>query len=416
MNAFSELRRTLYRRYSSGEEREQALAAELLTPDFAESTVVRAFLGARKAVQHPDPETISALLKAAEPSDFLLRYLADALCSLGDQDLAEDILTEALPSEGAADDQRAVFGLRIAAECGFGRGTGLSLKAMILPSLPVVQGDASELYAAVPKGFRRPLVLQSVFYGDPLRPGRGSSGGIGALVLRLGNVIAAGGEGAATLASTPEGVEGIPALMSLTEQRHLLCRLPLRLPEGSPEHFLPLRNRITHAFRDLLRTTDLQPGVVHVRFIDDASLAVVKGAVAAGLPAVMTLTPDPHRLLCGPEGGLRRLSKPEELILLHRLWVGDELLERCKGVMGIGRESFETQLLDYFPQLEDLDSRIIAAVDEGVPDSPADVDIDLSALLTDDSLSRALSRERLGASGNAYGREAGHRQESGLSG
>jgi L-malate glycosyltransferase len=395
MDAFTELRRTIYRRYSSREEREEALAAELLEPDFGASSAVRSFLGARRAARNSEPEKLGALLQDTDHSALSLRYLADALCSIDDSNLVDDIFTEAFPSKNRMAETRVDFALQLAAECGF-RDFACRFQNQTGIFPPALNQESTVMrYPALPGELRTPLVLQSVFYGDPLRPGRGASGGIGALVLRLGNALAARGEGASTLASSTEGGEKTAAVMRITMEKHLLYYLPLGMPQGDPERFLVLRNRIQHAFRSLLLSTGLRPGVVHVRFIDDASLAVARGAIEAGIPVVMTLTPDPHRLLAKPGGGLRRLSRPHELIILHRLWVGDELLESCKGLMGIGRDSFENQLLDYFPQLESLDSKIIAAVDEGVPDSPGEIEIDIPALLTDSSLARALSPDRI---------------------
>lgn len=236
-------------------------------------------------------------------------------------------------------------------------------------------GHASALpFEEEPAGsIRTPLVLQTVFYGDPSRPGRRGSGGIGALVLRLGNALGGTGEQALTVAVFDPDDKETPPALELIAPGHELRRFPLEASEAGAEVFLPLAGRIGRAFEELLSRSGVTPGVIHIRFLDDASLAVARVAARRGIPLVLTLTPDPHRLLVGPDGRIEPISSREGLILLHRIWLGDELLDLARGVVAIGRDTLRKQLIDYFPQLERAGSLLTASIDEGVPtaDSPA---------------------------------------------
>jgi glycosyltransferase involved in cell wall biosynthesis len=228
-------------------------------------------------------------------------------------------------------------------------------------------GNRPEVVDHSPTEGKKPLVLQTVFYGDPTRPGRGGSGGIGTLVLRLGNAIASGGDGAVTFVPEVAGHSGGMPEQRKILKRHVLYRFPVALGGEGPMAFLLHRPGIIRAFRRTLELTGLRPDVVHVRFLDDASLAVVRASKAMGLSTAVTLTPDPHRQLAVSEGGLRRLEKIEDFMVLHRIWVGDEMARECRGLMGIGRDAMRKDIMAYFPDTSGVRGRILASVDEGVP-------------------------------------------------
>jgi hypothetical protein len=54
-------------------------------------------------------------------------------------------------------------------------------------------------------------------------------------------------------------------------------------------------------------------------------------------------------------------------MVLHRIWVGDEMARECRGLMGIGRDAMRKDIMAYFPDTSGVRGRILASVDEGVP-------------------------------------------------
>ena len=210
-------------------------------------------------------------------------------------------------------------------------------------------------------------LLQTVFYGDPMRLGKGGSGGLGSLVRELGGELGERLAPVVTVVCYDSNAAAYPfRAREELSPKHLLLRVPVYLVGRNAAGFLRAEHRIKAAVDRMLALAAPETGLVHVRFLDNASRAVARAARARGVPLVVTLTPDPHRTVCGADGELVEREASAAADILNRIVVGDELLRWSCGVIGIGREAFARELIPYFPQLENLGSRATAAIDEGV--------------------------------------------------
>ncbi len=440
MNPFTELRRDIYHSFNDAVSRDLALAEELLDPKLYRSQDISELLMARRLSYEPEIGNISVLLPRCTQNIYIRRYIADGLRRLDSPFQAAGILQAAQCPVGTV--------LDIAGDAGIPVFDTIKIRTMLespnksqnlisvlgyLASNPdevfipylesmipdsedekVVQAAWDALAAADPESagdmareakgrfgpfskarIRNPLVLQTVFYGDPGRPGKGGSGGIGTLVMRLGNALAT--EGAVTC--TPGAVPDILALpvQEEPEEGHTLYRFPVSLPESLPETFLRNRPAIGRAFKRTLDLTGIRPEVVHVRFLDDASLAVVRESRRRNIPCAVTLTPDPHRSLLTPAGTIRRISNIQDFLILHRIWTGDELARESRGWMAIGRDTMMGVVHRYFPQTELVKDHSMASVDEGVPGIATNIEINIPLLLKGDGTLKGLSEKRLNA-------------------
>ena len=215
--------------------------------------------------------------------------------------------------------------------------------------------------------FAGPVLVQTMFYGDPARAGRGNSGGIATLLHDLGGALAAGGRAVLTVVPYNTALSTYPfRAVELLAPGHAVLRLPLHLGSEDALGFLRAHGRIRAGLRRLFRLAGVNPQVLHVRFLDDASLAAAREAESLGAALVVTLTPDPHRSLCDAAGRLRTLAPEAALEALNKIAIGDQLLQRARGIVGIGRRAVREQLLPYFPQLEDSRHRVVTGIDEGI--------------------------------------------------
>jgi len=261
-------------------------------------------------------------------------------------------------------------------------------------------------------------LLQSVFYGDPGQPGKGGGGGIGTLLRALGAALSAGHQDAG--GSVIKGTAGDESRNTWTARPvvtlacrnsrngsagllprewlgagHLLERLAVYLESQDPAGFVVAAHRIRRAAGLLLRSLAGTIGVVHVRYLDDASLAVAQAARELGIPIAMTLTPDPHRSVCGPDGAIIPREGAALHELLNRVFIGDQLLVLSRGVVAIGKDAFSGPLSEWFPQLEDTRGSVRAGIDEGVDTEPAIAGIEPARMLTAPDLTLRLSPEWL---------------------
>jgi len=239
-------------------------------------------------------------------------------------------------------------------------------------------------------------LVQSLFYGDPSLPGGGGGGGLATLVSSLGRTLALQGFRIVTicLKSITSLGEPLPDMQHLTDG-HTLVRLPVFLPDRSPKAFLSASRDIAAATAKVLDGNTSSDSVVHIRYLDDASHAVAAIARARKLPIALTLTPDPHRSVCTPDGRIANRSVEETRELFNRILIGDELLHWSDGLVGIGHEAFTKVLPAYFPQLENVRQTVRAGIDEGVDTSKAEPLADPARLLCDPKLALHLHPDRL---------------------
>ena len=264
-------------------------------------------------------------------------------------------------------------------------------------------GDAADtlldLYGAEGGGDGLPhpvTVVQSMFYGDPSRSGRGNSGGIGTLLRDLGSSMGEAVGGVVTLVSYNPHSATYPFVpREHVDAYHSIVRMPVRLADDTAYGFHVGYHDVRRAFARTMALYGIVPKVVHVRYLDDASLAVAREAGRLGAQVVATITPDPHRMLCDTNGTLIKFTEARALEHLNKILIGDELVSRARGLLAIGRGTMMTELLPYYPQLEDTRGRVAESIDEGVRIDTEATEMDVGALLTGDHLRHRLRTSEL---------------------
>lgn len=420
MDDFARLRNELYLSYAPSDSRaDRALAQALAGGEAADDPIIDAMVELRAAASEPGPgasETALAYVRRLGASPYIDRYLADALRG---REGADDALRELAEAPGGA---RAAFACALAAglapfdarmsasalasaasaeeridALGYAASAGL---VELMPSIRGFLGEGEDWAVAAaaraaledlgagpetkfPPDSASPAPLaQTLFYGDPGRPGKGSGGGVGTLVKELGAALGAGGLPILSLVAYDSRTRGYPFCEAESDGGVTIRRMPIYLGAEGPSAFAAAAHRIGPAVRRALASAPVRPRALHIRFIDDASRAAALAARSLGIALALTLTPDPHRSVCGPDGRIRPRRGPQLHELLNRIWIGDELLSRARGVMAIGRDSFAASLIPYYPQLEDRRGKVYAGVDEGVRASPSAPHAGLPALLS----------------------------------
>lgn len=217
------------------------------------------------------------------------------------------------------------------------------------------------------------LIVQFLFYGDPDHSGAGASGGLGTIVRDLGTALSElpgiAGVLTVTVYNTAEAVYPYEPVRFIDE-RHAILRMPLYLGMADSARFIKMRGAIRKEVDGITHTLiEHRPDeklLYHVRYLDSATLASCMAAKTAGIPTVLTLTPDPHRGIDQRNEQRHDYSIEEVLSYFERIVTGDRLIELADGIIGIGRRSITTSLLPYFPQLADMQDKRLTGIDEGI--------------------------------------------------
>ena len=327
---------------------------------------------------------VAALAVGAQLRPFDAAWVADQLRQHRDPDILMDVLGYASAA--------GLVELEAEIEALLGTAPPWGVQTEALTVLHELRGESMTEAGSTPAS--RLQLAQAVFYGDPSRMGKGGSGGLGTLVRELGAGLAQHALPVLTLVGYDSKTCGYPLQV---EQRlnpnHQVRRLPIYLPSHNPAGFLRAEHRIVRATERALHGEHHR--VVHVRFLDNASRAVAKVASGRRWPLVTTLTPDPHRTLCTPEGHIRPHCTETAREVFNRILIGDQLLHWSRGIAAIGRNAFANELIDYFPQLENTCGKVLAAIDEGVATTPPSVALDPVALLCNPRLDLALTAQQL---------------------
>ncbi|WP_406209417.1 glycosyltransferase family 1 protein [Kitasatospora sp. NBC_01560] len=203
-----------------------------------------------------------------------------------------------------------------------------------------------------------PVVAQSMLQGRLEEPGAGLSGGMSVLLTGLGEALTAGARVARVLTLTtarPAEVERA-GLVHWSGRAHVLVRLPVDLPGTlDPENAAAHHAALAWWTARIFELPGARPDLVHVRFADDASLAVARAARRHGAKLAFTVTPDPHRAMDERHAGLppeRTGDAGRALRLdLHRVFVADRLVSRADLLVAMPGGSGLEELLTHFPQL-----------------------------------------------------------------
>ncbi|MBP2028533.1 glycosyltransferase involved in cell wall biosynthesis [Acetoanaerobium pronyense] len=235
-------------------------------------------------------------------------------------------------------------------------------------------------------------IVQTMFYGDPEESGMGKSGGLGTLLKSLGNTL-----------SSHEDISNIITIsinrtnrkiITQSLNKHLMLRIPIYINQDDPNEFLLKENHIKRRIKRFLYLLNITPDIFHIRYLDNASMAVANLSKDISSKLVFTVTPDPHRNMTDENEALKTFHLDELLFNLNKINIGDELIDMADGIIGIGREKVKEELFDYFPVLKAKKS-IFKMIGEGINLNITYTDFELSKILASQTLNHPIDKDML---------------------
>lgn len=209
-------------------------------------------------------------------------------------------------------------------------------------------------------------ILQSMFYGDFEDSGKGNNGGLAVLLKDLGDEISKDKRVSFVFTITIDDKLNKP-FISYYGENHLFIRLPIYLDSSIGDPFIKRELFIKRYIGNFLKKSNIEPDIFHIRYLDNASKAVAYLSKELRKKLVFTLTPDPHRNMFDESGHLKQLSFKELIEKLNKIKIGDELIYKSDGIIGIGNEEVEKELEIYFPQFNDENiKKKLKMISEGV--------------------------------------------------
>lgn len=193
------------------------------------------------------------------------------------------------------------------------------------------------------------VVLQSMFYGDFEDSGKGNNGGLAILLKNLGNQVSFDNRIDQVITITISDVSEKP-FMANYQDNHLFVRLPAYLNRAVSDPFLKRELFTKRYIKNYLKKLGTQPDLFHIRYLDNASVAIAKLSKELNKKLVLTLAPDPHRNMSDEEGVLNKFYFDELKILANKIAIGDTLIFESDKVLGIGGKQVKEELHLYFPQ------------------------------------------------------------------
>jgi glycosyltransferase involved in cell wall biosynthesis len=199
------------------------------------------------------------------------------------------------------------------------------------------------------------VLVQCIFYGDVALPGQAGGGGLTTFLNDLGNTLVRdeGWEAVYTLVLLPVVTEGsTKPLMQKSGTGHHVIRVPVFFPlHDEAKRFMMHEYELKRAIRISLEWRGVDPDLFHIRYTDNASLAVMSLGHELGKQVVFTLTPDPHRNFVDREGKIQPMTGETLFMNLNKLFIADELVREADGLLLIGHGQKNNQVPPYFPQL-----------------------------------------------------------------
>lgn len=158
----------------------------------------------------------------------------------------------------------------------------------------------------------------------------------------------------------------------------MLIRMPIYIDSRVRDPFLKKERFIYRSMVRLLERMHIEPDIFHIRFLDNASKSVASLCESTGKKLVLTLTADPHRRMVDENGQIKVFNQDKLLSMLNRINIGDELIYKCDGIMGIGKKKVGGELVQYFPQLIKRNiSTKLRMIDEAIQINPLNQDINI---------------------------------------
>ncbi|WP_036931309.1 glycosyltransferase [Proteocatella sphenisci] len=228
-------------------------------------------------------------------------------------------------------------------------------------------------------------ILQSMFYGDFEDSGKGNNGGLAVLLKDLGDEISKDSRVSFVFTITITEKSN-KAFISYYGEKHIFIRLPIYLDQSISDPFIKRELFIKRYVGKFLKKADIDPHIFHIRYLDNASKAIADLSKELNKKLVFTLTPDPHRNMFDGAGNLKEMRFKELIEKLNKIKIGDELICKSDGIVGIGDTDIKKELEIYFPQFKDENiKRKIKMIGEGIQIDKSinydDTDIDLNELM-----------------------------------
>lgn len=210
------------------------------------------------------------------------------------------------------------------------------------------------------------IVLQSMFYGDFEGSGKGNNGGLAILLKSLGNKVSFHSGVGLVITITISELMNKP-FMAYYQENHLFVRLPAYLNRNIQNPFLKRELFMKRFIKRYLIKLNIQPEIFHIRYLDNASMAVGKLSKELNAKLVSTLAPDPHRNMVDEKGYFQDFEFDEIQNLVNKIKIGDELIPMSDKVLGIGGEKIKEELILYFPQFNQYNGEAkIKMIPEGI--------------------------------------------------
>ena len=242
-------------------------------------------------------------------------------------------------------------------------------------------------------------LMQFLFQGNPLQIGKGNSGGLTTFLLQLGKALTHSMEISQVFTLSLKDIsreESSYQLLQTLEPNHFSISIPFHL--GDDPNFINNHSFLKAMVSLVLEKLQLNPNIYHVRYLNDASLAMAKLGREKKRSVVLTLTPDPHRSMAR-EDNLRVIGHQyqEGIEKMHKIEVGKKLLQRAQGIIGIGGESAKERLLHYYPELSLLPrNKPFQMISEGIDiHLPTNQRIDIQKVLTSSNHREAIDANNL---------------------
>jgi len=227
------------------------------------------------------------------------------------------------------------------------------------PALKTYDGYAEKILKACPvENFPEQFsVMQFLFQGNPLQIGKGNSGGLSTFLLQLGKALTHSMKISQVftlflkdISKDDSNKESSYHLIQTLDPNHYSLSIPFHLGEDS--NFINNHSFLKAMVSVVLDKLQLNPNIYHVRYLNDASLAMAKLGREKNRSVVLTLTPDPHRSMAR-EDNLKVIGHGyhEGIEKIHKIEVGKKLLQGSHGIIGIGGDQAKEKLLHYYPEL-----------------------------------------------------------------
>ena len=236
-------------------------------------------------------------------------------------------------------------------------------------------------------------IVQTMFYGDPEESGMGKSGGLGTFLKSLGNALASEKD-ISRIITISVNSDISRRIITKYLKKHWILRLPIYICDENSHEFLLKQNYIKRSIRVFLNLLNINPDIFHIRYLDNATKAVANLSYDLGSKLAFTLTPDPHRNMTDENHSLKIFSLEELMLNLNGIKIGDELIEIADGIIGIGREKVEEELIKYFPQLKKKNS-LFKMIGEGINLNINYEKLDLKKVLTSNTLKHRIDESMI---------------------